>query len=66
MSTRSKIWLLPALLYAVFIFWYTDLEGPMSDAEVDAFVASMTANGSEPEVIAFIEQLAARIAASSS
>ena len=56
MSTRLKIWLFPVLLYAAFLFWYTDLEGPLSDAEVDAFVATMTANGSDPEVIAFIEE----------
>ena len=58
MSTRLKIWLLPALLYALFLFWYTDLKGPLSDAEVDVFVATMTENGSEPEVIAFIEKFA--------
>ena len=56
MSTRLKIWLFPALLYAVFLFWYTDLEGPLSDAEVDAFLATMTASGSDPEIIAFIEK----------
>ena len=56
MSTRLKIWLFPALLYAAFLFWYTDLEGPLSDAEVDAFVATMTENGTDPEVIAFIEK----------
>ena len=58
MSTRLIIWLFPALLYAFFLFWYTDLKGPLSDAEVDAFVATMTANGSDPEVIAFIEKFA--------
>ena len=56
MTTRMKLWLVPALLYAVFVFWYTDLKGPLSDAEVDEFIATMTANGSEPEVIAFIEK----------
>ncbi len=58
MSMRLKIWLFPALLYALFVYWYTDLAGPMSNEEVDAFVASMTANGSDPEVIAFMEQFA--------
>ncbi len=56
MSTRLKTWLFPALIYAVFLFWYTDLEGPLSDAEVDAFVATMTDNGTDPGVIAFIEK----------
>lgn len=58
MTTRAKIWLFPALLYAVFVFWYTDLKGPLSDEEVDTFLATMTANGSEPQVIAFIETFA--------
>lgn len=56
MSSRLKIWSLPTLLYAFFLLWYTGMEGPLSDAEVDTFVATMTANGSDPEVIAFVEQ----------
>ena len=58
MSTRVKIWLLPALLYAVFFYWYTDFGGPLSDAEVDQFVATMKTNGSDTEVIAFTETFA--------
>ena len=58
MSTRLKIWLLPALLYAAFFYWYTDFGGPLSDNEVDQIVATMKGNGSDPEVIAFIEQFA--------
>jgi hypothetical protein len=58
MSTRLKIWLLPALLYAVFVFWYTDFGGPLSDTEIDQFVATLKTNGSDPEVIAFIEKFA--------
>ncbi|MEP5566564.1 MAG: hypothetical protein ABJN62_01895 [Halioglobus sp.] len=58
MSTRTKLWLVPALLYAVFVFWYTDFGGPLNDTEVDQFVATMKTNGSDPEVIAFIETFA--------
>lgn len=58
MSTRTKLWLVPALLYAAFFYWYTDFGGPLSDTEVDQFVASMKTNGSDPEVIAFIEEFA--------
>ena len=58
MSTRFKIWLLPTLLYAVFCYWYTDFGGPLNDTEVDQFVATMKTNGSDPEVIAFIEEFA--------
>ena len=58
MSTRTKLWLVPVLLYAVFVFWYTDFSGPLSNTEVDQFVATMKTNGSDPEVIAFIETFA--------
>ena len=43
MSSRMKLWLFPALLYAVFVFWYTDFGGPLSDEEVDQFIEVMTA-----------------------
>jgi hypothetical protein len=58
MSTRTKLWLVPALLYGIFVFWYTDFSGPLSDNEVDQFVATMKANDSEPETIAFIQKFA--------
>jgi len=56
MTTRMKIWLLPALFFALFLFWYTPSGGPLSDAEVDNFVVKMEANGSSPEAIAMIRQ----------
>lgn len=49
MKRRALIWLLPTLLYAAFVLWYTDLGGPLSDAEVDAFVEHMRARDSEPD-----------------
>ena len=58
MSTRFKIWLIPALLYAAFFYWYTEFGGPLSDTEVDQFVATMKTNGSEPKIIAFIDEFA--------
>ncbi|MGB1140292.1 MAG: hypothetical protein ACPG1A_05290 [Halioglobus sp.] len=58
MSTRLKIWLLPTLLYGVFVFWYTDFGGPLRDEEIANAVAAMNANGSEPDLIAFIERFA--------
>jgi len=53
MSPRLKLWLIPGLLYAVFVFWYTDFGGPLSDAEVDAFVKRMTDNGLSPERVQY-------------
>jgi hypothetical protein len=58
MSTRKKIWLVPTLLYALFLLWYTDLRGPLNEKEVEAFITTMATNGSDPEVIAFIEKFA--------
>ncbi|MFK7977042.1 MAG: hypothetical protein AB8C02_12970 [Halioglobus sp.] len=58
MSTRSKLWVFSALLYAAFFAWYTDFGGPLTDAEVDEFIATMKADGGSIETIAFIEQFA--------
>ena len=58
MSLRTKIWLAPTLLYAVLFTWYTDFGGPLRDAEIGHYVATMSSNGSEPEVVRFIEQFA--------
>ena len=55
MTSRKKLWLLGTLLYIAFCFWYTDLKGPLSDEEIDEFVTTMTANGTAPETIDFIE-----------
>jgi lipopolysaccharide export LptBFGC system permease protein LptF len=44
MTARMKIWFLPALFFALFLFWYTPTGGPLSDAEVDNFIAE---NGAE-------------------
>ncbi len=55
MSTRVKLWLVPTLLYAAFVFWYTDFGGPLSDAEVDQFVATLTERGGDPDTIAYLE-----------
>ena len=56
MSARMKIWLLPALLYGAFLFWYTPTGGALSKAEVDTFIAKMKKNGSAPEAMAMIRQ----------
>ena len=55
MTQRSKIWLSSALVYAAFVFWYTDFSGPLSDTEVDQFVVTMTENGSDPSTVAYLE-----------
>ena len=56
MTSRTRLWLISGLLYAVFFCWYTDFGGPLSDAEVDAYVAESLAAGSDPDTIAYVEK----------
>lgn len=58
MSTRLKIWLIPTVLYAAFVVWYTDFGGPLSESEISEVVATMKSNGSDAQMIAFIETFA--------
>jgi hypothetical protein len=56
MSKRAKTWLLAAILYAAFFYWYTDFGGPLSDEEVDAFVSTMEARDTDPALVASLER----------
>lgn len=58
MRTRTRLWLISALIYTLFFVWYTDLGGPLSEAEVGEFVAIMRSNGEDPQTIAFVEKFA--------
>ena len=40
MNKRLLLWLLPALAWAAFAPWYTNLRGALADEEIDAFAAS--------------------------
>jgi len=40
MSLRLLVWLIPALLYAVFFFWYTSFGGPLTQEEVEHYVSA--------------------------
>ena len=53
---RLAPWVLAAIVYAGFFAWYTDLRGPLSDAEVDAFVARTTQSAHTPETVASLER----------
>ena len=55
MKKRTLLWLLPAAFYAFFVFWYTDFGGPLSDEEVDTFVATMQARNANPKTLAKLE-----------
>ena len=51
MSTRNKIWFSTMTIYVLFVFWYTDFGGPVTEAEVAKLEATMAANGYSPEEI---------------
>ena len=56
MSSRSKLWLISAIIYGTFVFWYTDFGGPLRDTEIEDWKQTMAANGSMPERIAYFEK----------
>ena len=58
MTSRKKLWLIATVLYAAFFAWYTNLSGPLSNQEIQAFLDTMAANGAEPETMATIEKFA--------
>jgi hypothetical protein len=40
MTSRRKIWLGSVLLYALFVSWYTDFGGPLTETEIQAYIAN--------------------------
>lgn len=39
MTSRRKLWLCSIVLYALFVSWYTDFGGPLTEAEIQAYIA---------------------------
>ena len=58
MGNRLKLWGISVLLFGAFCFWYTDLGGPLSQSEIDDFVAELTANGADTANIELIKEFA--------
>lgn len=56
MSARNKLWLVSAIIYGAFVFWYTDFGGPLRDKEIENWQYTMRANGVAPDRIAYFEQ----------
>lgn len=56
MSKRRLLWTVPALGYLLFCFWYTDLSGPLTKAEIDGHLATLAQGGAAPERIAHVRQ----------
>ena len=38
MTSRRKLWLGSIVLYALFVSWYTDFGGPLTEAEIQAYI----------------------------
>lgn len=55
MTKRKLLWLVPATFYVLFVIWYTDFGGPLSDEEVDTFVATLQARDADPETLSRLE-----------
>lgn len=57
MGPRSKLWLTAALLYALFVGWYTDFGGPLREDEISAFLEQFQARGgASPDMQQTIER----------
>jgi hypothetical protein len=39
MTSRRKLWLGSFVLYALFFSWYTDFGGPLTEAEIQAYIS---------------------------
>ncbi len=49
---RKAIWAIPALLYAAFVFWYTDFGGPLREDEIAGYLAKFESQGAPADLIA--------------
>jgi hypothetical protein len=45
---RLGLWLIPALAYLLFCVWYTNLGGPLTQAEQQHYVAILRSNCATP------------------
>ncbi len=52
MSGRLLVWSLGACVYALFLWWYVNTDGRLDDAEIDAYMAVLSAGESDPERLA--------------
>ncbi len=52
--TRARIllWTVPTAFYVLFCCWYTNLSGPLSDAEIAHYTGILARNGAVPERLA--------------
>ncbi len=52
MNKSRRVWVIATVVYALFFSWYTSFGGPLTDVEIDRYMARISANpGSSPETI---------------
>lgn len=56
LQKRSVLWLVPGLVYLLFVAWYTDLRGPLNASEIAVFSDKLRENGMSDERIARIRE----------
>lgn len=56
MSRRILAWAIPAIAYAAFFAWYTNLSGPLDEEETAGYLALLEANEMPPESIATLRR----------
>lgn len=55
--TRTRwIWLVSGILYVLFFSWYTSFGGPLTEQEIDKYLALFEQRGVEPEQQRALEQ----------
>jgi len=56
MKRRIRIWGLAAVLYGLFVFWYTNTGGALQPHEIERFLERLTTNGESAEKIASLRR----------
>jgi len=51
MTSRKLLWLIPLLLYLVFVYWYTNTSGPLKPEEIRSFTKKATEAGFQSDWI---------------
>ncbi len=55
MTKRKLLWLIPVVFYGLFVIWYADFGGPLSDEEIDTFVATRQVRDANSQTVAKLE-----------
>ena len=53
---RRIVWGVPAVLYALFCFWYTDCGGPLRADEIERYVTAFEGQGASAEQLAGVRR----------